>query len=121
MVVRLKGITIDTIEDAEAKRLRVLKMTSKADGVTITLELPEALCGGMRAKDSVDVVIDGEPIAKGDSAKLYAEGTVFKINDGPQYEMIGTIGGLRLTLSISSPTPSQKKTFESNQFFLMLD
>jgi hypothetical protein len=121
MVVRLKGITIDAIEDAESKKLRMLKMSSKTDGVTMTLELPEALCGSMRVKDTFDIIIDAEPIAKGDSAKLYAEGTVFKVNETPQYEVIGTIGGLRLVFSISNPTPSQRKTFESDRFFLTLN
>ena len=121
MPVKLKSVVIDSIDEAETKRLKLIKMSSKADGATVTLELPEALCETMKVKDTVDIVIDANPILKGDAARLYVEGTIFKSNMDDDLDVVGTIGGLKLTLKIGKPKPAQKKTFETEKFFLMLN
>ena len=121
MPIKIKGATIDSIEDTETKRLRLIKLSSKADGASITLELPEALCDTMKVKDTVDFVVDDSPILKGETAKLYAEGTIFKSNLEDSLEVIGTIGGLRLTIKIAKPKPTQKKTFETDRFYMTLN
>ncbi len=121
MPVKLKSVVIDSIEETETKRLKLIKFSSKADGATVTLELPEALCETMKVKDTVDIVVDGNPILKGESARLYAEGTVFKSNLEDNLEVVGTIGGLKLVLKIAKPKPAQKKTFETEKFFLTLN
>ena len=121
MPIKIKSATIDSIEDTETKRLKLIKFSSKADGASVTLELPEALCDTMKVKDSIDFVVDASPILKGDSAKLYAEGTIFKSNLEDSLEVIGTIGGLRLIIKIAKPKPAQKKTFETEKFYMMLN
>jgi len=120
MPLRLKNAVINSIEETETKRLKLLKIVSKVDGVTTTLELPDALCETMKIKDTIDVVIDSKPILKGPTARLYLEGTVFKVNDD-DFEVVGTFGGLRLTVNISKPKPAQKKIFETEKLFLMIN
>jgi hypothetical protein len=120
MVVRIKGGIIDQIEDTEVKRLKILKMTSQIDKTTLTLELPEALCNVFKSKDPVVIKIDSKPILKGEKAKLYLEGTVFRITNNNDVEIAGTLGGLRFTLSMANPTPAKRKTFESDRLFLMI-
>ena len=120
MVIRIKGGTIDQIEDTETKHLKVLKISSQTEKVMFTLELPEALCNVFKSHDDVDVKIDSKPILKGEKAKLYVEGTIFRIIDNDKMEVTGTLGGLRLTIAIGNPTPAKRKTFESDRLFLMI-
>jgi hypothetical protein len=119
MVVRIKG-EIDQIEDTETRRLKILKISSKTDKAILTLEIPEALCSAFKSQDAINIKIDSKPILKGEKAKLYMEGTVFRIIDNDNLEIAGTLGGLRLTLSMSNPTPAKRKTFESDRLFLMI-
>ncbi len=121
MPVRIKDAVINSIETTETKKLKVLKMVSKTEGATLTIELPDALCDPFNVKDSIAVTIGSEEIARGEKAKLYAEGTVFKMNEVEGLEVVGTIGGLRFVLNLSSPKPTQRKTFDSEKFFLSLD
>jgi hypothetical protein len=120
MVIRLKNAVIDSVEETETGKLKLLKMSSKSDGATLTLELPDALCDTLKANDSISVLIDSKPITKGEQAKLYAEGSVFKKMAKDNLEIIGSIGGLRLVLSIAKATPSQSNTFSSDKFFLAI-
>ncbi len=120
MVVRLKNATIESIEDTETKKLKVVKVDAKEDGAQITLELPEVLWAAMNPRDKVTVIIDSKPIARGESAKLYAESKVFRIREDNGIEVIGTVGGLRMTLDISSPTAAQRKTFDSGKFLIAI-
>jgi hypothetical protein len=78
------------------------------------------LCERLDNGDQVDIVLDEVPIATGEKTRLYAEGSVFKVSDEETYQVVGTIGGLRMVLSLSKPTPSQKKTFLSGHFYLAL-
>lgn len=121
MVVRLKGSRIDSIEETETRRLRLLKMSSRSGGATLSVELPDVLCAAMSADQVVDLVIDSKPISKGDSAKLYVEGTVFKKNEEDGLEIIGSIGGLRLVLNLNKATTAQSKTFDSDKFYMVLN
>ncbi len=121
MVVRLKDSKIDSIEETETRRLKLVKLSSKSEGAALTIELPDVLCTGMAANQNVGVVIDSKPISKGNSTKLYVEGTVFKKNDSENLEIVGSIGGLRLILNLSKATPVQIKTFESDRFYLALN
>ena len=121
MPVRIKDAVINSIEPTETKRLQILKMVSKTEGASLTIELPDALCDPFNVKDSVVAVISSEEILRGEKAKLYAEGTVFKMNEGEGLEVIGTIGGLRFVLNLASPKPAQRKTFDSERIFLSLD
>jgi hypothetical protein len=120
MVVRIKGGIIDQIEDTETKYLKFLKVSSQLEKATITLELPEALCSVFKSQDPVNIKIDSKPMLKGEKAKLYVEGAVFRIIDNSEMEVTGTLGGLRFTVSIGNPTPTKRKTFESDRFFLMI-
>jgi hypothetical protein len=120
MVIRLKNAIVDSIEDTETKRLKVIKMIAKEDGARVSLELPEVLSGTMNPRDEVTVIIDSKPIARGDSAKLYAEGKVFRIRDDKGIEVTGTVGGLRMTLDLSSPTAAQRKTFDQDKFLIAI-
>jgi hypothetical protein len=120
MVIRLKDAVIDSVDETETRRLKLLKVSSKSEGATFTLELPDALCDTLNTNDSISVVIDSKPIPKGEQAKLYVEGGVFKKNVKEGLEVIGSIGGLRLILSLEKPTPSQSSTFNSDKFFLAI-
>jgi hypothetical protein len=120
MVIRLKDTVIDSVDDTETRRLKLIKMSSKTDGATITLELPEALSGTLNVGETVNVVIDSKEIVKGEDAKLYVEGSLFKKSDSSGFEIIGSIGGLRLVLTIAKATPTQAKTFDSTKFFMAI-
>ncbi|MHA2602322.1 MAG: hypothetical protein AM324_009355 [Candidatus Thorarchaeota archaeon SMTZ1-83] len=120
MVVRLKNATVESIEDTETKRLKVVKLNAKEEGARISLELPEVLCAAMSPRDKVTVIIDTKPITRGESARLYAEGKVFRIRDDDGVEVTSTVGGLRMTLDISSPTAAQRKTFDSDRFLIAI-
>ncbi|TFG15278.1 hypothetical protein EU537_01245 [Candidatus Thorarchaeota archaeon] len=121
MVVRLKNATIDSLETTETRRLLLMKIVSKSDGAVLELELPEVLCGPFKEKDKIDVRIDAKEITKGDQAKLYVEGTVFKVTNEKNFDVIAAVGGLKFNLSLSDPKPSQKKIFSSDRFYLTLD
>ena len=69
MVIRLKDAVIDSVDDTETRRLKLLKVSSKSEGATFTLELPDALCDALSTNDSISVVIDSKPIPKGEQAK----------------------------------------------------
>ncbi|MFW9931110.1 MAG: hypothetical protein ACFFDR_00430 [Candidatus Thorarchaeota archaeon] len=121
MPLRIKDATITSIEDTETKKLKILKAVSKEEGVTLSLEMPEALCDPFHVKDTIEIVIDSEEIVKGDKAKLYAEGTVFKMDDSSSnLSVVAAFGGLRLVLEIASPKPAQRKIFDSQKVFLTL-
>ena len=120
MVVRLKDTVIESVDDTETRRLKLVKMSSKTDGATVTLELPEALSGTITAGETVSVTIDSKEIAAGGSSKLYVEGTIFKKSDSDDFDIIGSIGGLRLVLTLTKATPSQIKTFDSEKFFMAI-
>jgi hypothetical protein len=121
MVIRLKDTVIESMDDTETRRLKLIKMSSKTDGATITLELPEALSGTLKLGEAVDIVIDSKEITKGEKSKLYVEGTLFKIADSEGLEIIGSIGGLRLVLAMTKATPTQIKTFDSSKFFMAIN
>lgn len=120
LAVRIKGALIVSIDDTETRRLKLLKLTSKTEGAKLSLELPEALCSSFKERDTVDIVIDSKPIAKGPQAKLYMEGNIFRMSETDGIEIIGTIGGLRLVLSLKILTPAKKKTFDTGRFYIQL-
>jgi hypothetical protein len=120
MVIRLKNASIDAIEQTETKRLKLLKFSAKDVGTTLSLELPEALCDSFSARDTVDVIIDSKPIVKGEGARLYAQGNVFKVEMEKDLEVVGTLGGLRFVLKLSKPTAAKKKTFDLGSFYIAL-
>jgi hypothetical protein len=120
MVIRLKETIIDSIEDTETRRLKTLKISSRAEGVTLTVELPEALCSSLGVGDNVSIVIDSKPIPTGESSKLYVEGNVFKKMDKENLEITGSIGGLRLVFTLAKATPSQSSTFDSEKFYMAI-
>ena len=120
MVVRIKGGVIDQIEDTETKYLKLLKISSQIEKSSLTLEIPEVLCSTFASQDNVDIKIDSKPILKGEKAKLYMEGTVFRIKDNAEMEITGTLGGLKLTIAIGNPTPAKRKTFETDKLFLTI-
>jgi hypothetical protein len=120
MVIKFKDTVIDSVEDAETRRLKILKISSKAEGVTLTLELPEALCGSLAIGDNIGIVIDSKPISTGESSKLYVEGNVFKRLNKDGLEIVGSIGGLRLVLFLAKATPSQSSTFDSEKFYMTI-
>lgn len=120
MVIRLKDVVIESVDDTETRRLKIIKMSSKADGATITLELPEALSGTLSLGETVNVVIDSKEIVKGENSKLYVEGSFFNKTENDGLEIIGSIGGLRLVLTIAKVTPAQTKTFDSPKFYVSI-
>jgi hypothetical protein len=121
MVVRFKNTKIDSVEETETRRLKLLKISSKSDGATISVELPDALCASMSTDQTVDVVIDSKPIPKGDSARLYVEGSVFEKAEENGLQVVGSIGGLRLVLNLNKVTAAQSKTFDSDKFYMTLN
>ena len=120
MVIRLKNAVIDSVEETETRRLKLLKVSLKSESASFTLELPDALCDTLNTNDSINVVIDSKPILNGEEAKLYVEGGVFKKSTKNGLEIIGSVGGLRLILSLGKPTTSQSNTFSSDKFFLAI-
>lgn len=96
-------------------------MISKTEGASLTIELPDALCDPFKVKDSVVITIDSEEITRGEKAKLYTEGTVFKMDEMEGLEVVGTIGGLRFVLNLNSPKPTQRKVFDSEKIFMALN
>ena len=120
MPLRVKDATITSVEDTETKKLKILRAVSKEEGVMLSLELPEALCDPFQVKDTIDIVIDSTEITRGDKANLYAEGTVFKMDDSSDLSVVATFGGLRLVLEVSSPKPAQRKIFDSEKIYLSL-
>lgn len=121
MVVRLKNGTIDAIEETENKRLRIVKISSKDKGIKLTLEIPDALCETLDKRKSIDVILDSKKIVRSKLATLYLDGTIFNIAKNDGIEVVGTIGGLRLEVSIPKPTPAQNKTFGSGKLYLMIN
>ena len=95
-------------------------MSSKTAGATVTLELPEALSGTIGLGETVNITIDSKEIVKGEASRLYVEGTIFKKTNSDNLEIIGSIGGLRLVLSLAKTTPTQMKTFESEKFYMAI-
>jgi hypothetical protein len=120
MVIRLKTAVIDSVEETETRRLKLLKVSSKSDGATLSMELPDALCDALNTNDSITVVIDSKPIVKGDQSKLYVESSVFKKSEKNGLEVIGSVGGLRLVFTLGKTTPSQSSIFNSEKFFLAI-
>ncbi|MFX1482616.1 MAG: hypothetical protein ACFFCP_05430 [Promethearchaeota archaeon] len=120
MVIRLKDAVIESIEETETRRLKILKVSSKGDGAALTLELPDALCDTLNMNDKITIVIDSKPIQKGEQAKLYVEGSVFKKVSKDNLEITGSVGGLRLVLSVAKATQSQISAFSSNKFYLAI-
>jgi len=120
MVIRLTNAVIDSVEETETRRLKLLKVSSKSNGATLSLELPDALCDTLNTNDSITVVIDSKPITKGEQAKLYVESSVFKKLERNGLEVIGSVGGLRLVLTLGKSTPSQSSIFNSEKFFLAI-
>lgn len=120
MVVRINDAIIDVIDDTDTKRLKSLRISSKKDGVIFVLELPEALCGDFAVRDTVSIVIDSKPIVTGAKTKLYVEGAVYRVRDEKEFEVVGTIGGLRFVLSLSKATPAKKKVFEGSSVYLTI-
>ncbi|MDH4213721.1 MAG: hypothetical protein OEV85_07350 [Candidatus Thorarchaeota archaeon] len=120
MVIRFKDTTIDSIEDTETRRLKILKISSRAEGAALTLELPEALCGSLTAGDNISIIIDSKPIPTGESSKIYVEGNVFKKVIKDNLEVVGSIGGLRLVLTLAKTTPSQSSTFDLDKFYMTI-
>jgi hypothetical protein len=120
MVIRLKTAIINSVEETETRRLKLLKVSSKSDGATLTLELPDALCDTLNTNDSITVIIDSKPIPKGEQAKLYVESGVFKKMEKNGLEVIGSVGGLRLVFTLEKATPSQSSIFNTEKFFLAI-
>ena len=120
MVIRIKDAKISSIDESETKRLRVVKLESKADGVSLTLEVPEALSTKIEESNTLDVVIDSKPITRGPKALLYLEGKVFRQHDNKEFEAVATMGGLRLVVKMIKATPAKKKTFDSETVYLSL-
>ena len=118
MPLRIKDAVVTTIEDGETKRLKILKMSSKEMGATLTFEVPRVLSDPFNVKDEISVIIDSEEIAKGEQSKLYAEGTIFKMDDSENLSVVATFGGLRFVLEMSDPKPAQKKIFDSEKIFI---
>jgi hypothetical protein len=118
MVIRLKDANIDSIDDTETRRLKKIRVASKTDGVTLELELPEALCSQISKSDTINVIIDSKPIPKGEESKLYLEGETFKQKDNDEFQIIGSIGGLHMMLTLANATPAKKKTFDTAQIFI---
>ncbi|TFG35074.1 hypothetical protein EU527_00300 [Candidatus Thorarchaeota archaeon] len=121
MVIRLKETMIDSIEDTETRRLKLIKISSKNEGAFLTIELPEVLCGSISEGDTVSIVIDSKEIVKGNESKLYLEGNVFKKSEKEGLEVTGSIGGLRIVVNLAKTTPSQASSFDSDKFFLAIN
>ncbi|MHA1771159.1 MAG: hypothetical protein ACTSYL_09070 [Candidatus Thorarchaeota archaeon] len=120
MVIRIKDTVIKSISSTETKRLKLVKISSKTEGAELSIELPDALCDMIRSKDHISVIIDDKPIPKGESARFYAQGRIFKIITEKKFQVVGSIGGLRMVLTLEKPTPSQKQTLESQTYHLAL-
>ena len=118
MVIRLKDTVIDSIEDTETRRLKIIKISSKSEEANLTLELPEALCESMNTGDSVSIIIDSKEIVKGKDSKLYLEGNIFKKSNNEGLEVTGSIGGLRLVVKLAKATTNQASSFDGDKFFL---
>ncbi len=121
LVVRIRNATIEQIRGLETRRVKELTMVSGGQGVSLALELPDALCEGFKQKETTTVLVDAEPISKGDDARFYAEASVFKITtDAGQLHVVSTIGGLRVAITFVKPTPSQKRVFSSGKFYIAI-
>ncbi|TFF86906.1 hypothetical protein EU519_00580 [Candidatus Thorarchaeota archaeon] len=116
----MKGTKIDAIEETETRRLKLIKMSSKTGGATLSVELPDVLCATLSEGQSVNLVIDSKPVSKGSSAKLYVEGSVFKKVENDGLQIIGSIGGLRLVLNLNKATSAKSKTFDSDKFYMVV-
>ncbi|MCF2137275.1 MAG: hypothetical protein K9W43_08555 [Candidatus Thorarchaeota archaeon] len=120
MVIRIKDAVIESISPTETKRLKLVKISSKTEGAELSIELPDALCDMISSKDRISVIIDDKPITKGDTARFYAQGRVFKTNAEKKFQVVGTIGGLRMVLTLAKPTPSQKQTLDGQSYYVAL-
>ncbi|NHI83232.1 MAG: hypothetical protein EAX81_02865 [Candidatus Thorarchaeota archaeon] len=120
MVVRLKNTVIESIEDADTKRLKLIHIVSKDEGAAITLELPEALCETLNTNDSVTVTLDSKALTKGENSRLYMEARVFRTDGEDELNVIAAAGGLRLTLLMNKPTTVQKATFDADKLFFVI-
>ena len=121
MPIRIKDVKVQSVEDTETKRLKIVKLDSKSDGIALILEVPEALSAKIEDSKTLDVVLDSKPITRGEKSILYMEGTVFKQKDDKEFEVVATMGGLRLVVVLKNATPAKKKTFDSESIFLALE
>jgi len=121
LAIQIKNVTIEDVENSETKRVKQLRAVSKAHGFSLTMDLPEVLCSGFAPKQEITVLIDNSPISRGDGAQLYVQGRVFKVStDTDKLEVVGTVGGLRTTMTISKPTPAKKRVFSEGVFYMAL-
>ncbi len=120
MVIRLKGAKINAIEETDTRRLMNVKISSKESGFSMTMDLPDALSSSFRPKESVDVIIDSNPISQGEKARLHVESKIFRVKSGENIEVVGSVGGLRVEIMIIKPTPAKKRAFESDKFYLAI-
>ncbi len=121
MVIRLKSALIEQIEDTETRNLKHLRIVATEDGASLMVELPIALCEGLAPNQTVDVVIDGGPIPKGEQSKVYLRGSVFKYAEKKGLHVVGSMGGLRLVLNLPKVTPVRRKTFENGIFYVRIN
>ncbi|MGQ4910598.1 MAG: hypothetical protein ACTSV3_01235 [Candidatus Thorarchaeota archaeon] len=120
MVIRLKDAIVESIQETETRRLKLLKLSSRSEGASISVELPDALSSTIAPNEPIGVIIDSKPIPKGESARLYVEGSVFKRSEDNGLRVVGSIGGLRIVIDLAKATASQINTFASEKFYMVL-
>ncbi len=120
MPVKLKDVTIESITQTEAKKMKLVKAVCKRAGMTLSLELPEVLSNRMNINETIEVHIDKKPIAMGEKARVYGEGIIFKIRREGPFELVATVGGLRFVFTASELTESERNTFENDRFYFAL-
>ncbi len=120
MVVILKDVTVESINETEVKKLKIIRGVSNSVGVRFSLELPEVFSSRLRVGENIEIHIDKAPIPAGDRAKIHGEGTVFRIKGENPFELIATVGGLRLILTAPQFTESERSTFEGGRFYFAL-
>ncbi|MFO7837176.1 MAG: hypothetical protein R6V83_11005 [Candidatus Thorarchaeota archaeon] len=120
MVVKLENAVIESMEETETKNLRLLEITSEGGNARLSLELPEVLCETLDQEKPIDVHISPRETKKGSRSNIYAKGTIFKLEDEEELRVVGSIGGLRLVVSIEDASSTEKRSFESGEFYIAI-
>ena len=120
MVVKLENAKIESMEETETKNLRLLEISSREGKAKLTLELPEVLCETLDSEEPVDVHFSPRETKRGSQSSIYAKGTIFKMKGNEDLRVVGSIGGLRMVLSIKGASSTERRSFESEEFYIAI-
>ncbi len=111
---------VESIDETETRRLKRIKIVSRDGGMTVLMELPEALCESIGENQEIEVTIETDGSADAEGTRLYVRGTVFRRKGTHTNEIVGSVGGLRVILIFAEPIPFMTEILEKGVFYLAI-